>query len=29
VPNFIFSSGKGFSGALPYEAFLSAVDAAS
>jgi predicted DsbA family dithiol-disulfide isomerase len=28
VPNFIFSSGKAFSGALPYEAFLSAVDAA-
>jgi predicted DsbA family dithiol-disulfide isomerase len=27
VPNFIFASGKRFSGALPYEAFLSAVDA--
>jgi predicted DsbA family dithiol-disulfide isomerase len=29
VPNFIFASGKRFSGALPYEAFLSAVDAVS
>jgi predicted DsbA family dithiol-disulfide isomerase len=29
VPNFIFSSGKGFSGAQPYEAFLHAVDAAA
>lgn len=28
VPNFSFASGKGFSGALPYEAFLGAVDAA-
>jgi predicted DsbA family dithiol-disulfide isomerase len=27
VPNYIFSSGKRFSGALPYEAFLNAVDA--
>jgi len=27
VPNFIFESGRRFSGALPYEAFLSAVDA--
>jgi predicted DsbA family dithiol-disulfide isomerase len=27
VPNFIFGSGKRFSGALPYEEFLSAVDA--
>lgn len=29
VPTFIFPSGKGFSGALPYEAFLGAVDAES
>lgn len=29
VPNYIFASGKRFSGALPYEAFLSAVDAVS
>jgi predicted DsbA family dithiol-disulfide isomerase len=29
VPNFIFSSGKRFSGAQPYEAFLQAVDATS
>jgi predicted DsbA family dithiol-disulfide isomerase len=29
VPNFIFSTGKRFSGALPYDAFLSAVDAGS
>lgn len=28
VPNFIFASGKGFSGAQPYEVFLRAVDAA-
>lgn len=28
VPTFIFGSGKGFSGALPYDAFLRAVDAA-
>lgn len=27
VPNFIFATGRRFSGALPYEAFLSAVDA--
>jgi predicted DsbA family dithiol-disulfide isomerase len=27
VPNYIFSTGKRFSGALPYEAFLDAVDA--
>lgn len=27
VPSFIFASGRGFSGALPYEAFLHAVDA--
>jgi len=29
VPNFIFASGRGFSGAQPYEAFLHAVDAAA
>ncbi len=29
VPNFIFASGKGFSGAQPYAVFLHAVDAAS
>jgi predicted DsbA family dithiol-disulfide isomerase len=29
VPNFIFASGKGFSGAQPYEAFLNAVDVAA
>ena len=29
VPNFIFASGKGFSGAQPYQVFLNAVDAAS
>jgi predicted DsbA family dithiol-disulfide isomerase len=29
VPNFIFASGKRFSGALPYEAFLSATDTMS
>ena len=28
VPNFIFPSGKGFSGAQPYEVFLNAVDVA-
>jgi len=28
VPSFIFASGRAFSGALPYEAFLYAVDAA-
>jgi predicted DsbA family dithiol-disulfide isomerase len=28
VPNFIFPSGKGFSGAQPYGVFLNAVDAA-
>jgi|WetSurMetagenome_2_1015567.scaffolds.fasta_scaffold03425_5 predicted DsbA family dithiol-disulfide isomerase len=28
VPNFIFPSGKGFSGAQPYEAFLNAMDSA-
>jgi predicted DsbA family dithiol-disulfide isomerase len=27
VPNFVFASGRRFSGALPYGAFLSAVDA--
>ena len=29
VPNYIFANGKGFSGALPYGAFLNAVDAVS
>jgi predicted DsbA family dithiol-disulfide isomerase len=29
VPNFIFASGRGFSGAQPYEAFLHAVDDAA
>jgi predicted DsbA family dithiol-disulfide isomerase len=29
VPNFIFSSGKRFSGALPYDAFLHAIEALS
>jgi predicted DsbA family dithiol-disulfide isomerase len=29
VPNYIFASGKGFSGAQPYQVFLNAVDAAS
>jgi predicted DsbA family dithiol-disulfide isomerase len=29
VPNFIFASGKRFSGAQPYEMFLKAVDAAA
>ena len=29
VPNFIFASGKRFSGAQPYEIFLKAVDAAA
>jgi predicted DsbA family dithiol-disulfide isomerase len=29
VPNFIFGSGKRFSGAQPYDQFLIAVDAAS
>jgi predicted DsbA family dithiol-disulfide isomerase len=28
VPNFIFGSGKRFSGAQPYDEFLRAVDAA-
>jgi predicted DsbA family dithiol-disulfide isomerase len=29
VPNFIFTSGRGFSGVQPYEVFLNAVDAAA
>ncbi len=29
VPNFVFASGKGFSGAQPYQVFLNAVDAES
>jgi len=28
VPNYIFENGRGFSGALPYDAFLNALDSA-